>query len=207
MFFFTLIELAKRWGKTESELLHAAAAGFIPLSFWYEGPILSVKPKKFYASYRGHGKALSYAIYTALVQGYDYAYVYEFYYGDNHYLIEKDPFLGLPAHPKLCIDLLKGFVVLAEDVAKIEKDRPAILFGDAPDLLPQEQSLMRSREPEKPLQTIKGIAEYCKKHEDTIKRWRKEYKDFPATPLGSGTVTALPSALNAWMILRGKKKS
>ncbi|MDD3814950.1 MAG: hypothetical protein PHZ02_09910 [Desulfocapsaceae bacterium] len=61
------------------------------------------------------------------------------------------------------------------------------------------------REKEKPLRTVEAIAKYCEVHARTIKLWRKRDKDFPASPVGGGTVTALPSELNAWM-LRTKKK-
>ena len=205
MIFFTLIQLAKRWGKTEDEILHAAAAGFFPLSFWYEGPVYSSKLKA-YASYRGHGSVQVSAIYEALVCGYETVHVSCLSNDDETFYVGTNPLLDdLPSKPQLCVNLRKGFVVLAGDVAKIEKDRPAILFGDAPDILPHEQSSMRAREQEKPLRTIKEIAKYCEVHEDTIKTWRKEYKDFPASPPGRGSVTALPTELNAWMTKRGKK--
>jgi len=61
------------------------------------------------------------------------------------------------------------------------------------------------REPEKPLRSMKAIAGYCGVHENTVKDWRKNFKDFPGSPSGSWQVTALPSELNAWMIKKGKK--
>ena len=61
------------------------------------------------------------------------------------------------------------------------------------------------REKEKPLRTIETIAKYCGVHAKTIKLWRKRDKDFPASSVGTGTVTALPSELNAWMLRNNKK--
>jgi hypothetical protein len=61
------------------------------------------------------------------------------------------------------------------------------------------------REKEKPLRTLETIAKYCGVHAKTIKLWRKRDKDFPASSLGTGTVTALPSELNAWMLRNNKK--
>ncbi|TKB12260.1 hypothetical protein [Desulforhopalus sp. IMCC35007] len=61
------------------------------------------------------------------------------------------------------------------------------------------------REEEKPLRTIETIAKYCGVHAKTIKLWRKRDKDFPASSVGTGTVTALPSELNAWMLRNNKK--
>jgi len=78
--------------------------------------------------------------------------------------------------------------------------KPAFLFGAEGTQIP-----IISREPEKPLKTIKAIAEYCEVHESTVKTWRKQYKDFPASTPGSGTVAALPSELNGWIVRRGKK--
>jgi len=69
----------------------------------------------------------------------------------------------------------------------------------------QNISCPSSREEEKPLRTLKAIAKYCDVHEATVKTWRKQDKNFPASPPGSGTVTALPSELNAWLISKGKK--
>jgi hypothetical protein len=62
-----------------------------------------------------------------------------------------------------------------------------------------------SREKEKPLRTLETIAKYCGVHAKTIKLWRKRDKDFPASSVGTGTVTALPSELNAWMLRNNKK--
>ncbi|MFH1014153.1 MAG: hypothetical protein V1769_06585 [Thermoplasmatota archaeon] len=61
------------------------------------------------------------------------------------------------------------------------------------------------REKEKPLRTLETIAKYCGVHAKTIKLWRKRDKDFPASSVGTGTVTALPSELNAWMLRNNKK--
>jgi hypothetical protein len=61
------------------------------------------------------------------------------------------------------------------------------------------------REEEKPLRTIETIAKYCGVHAKTIKLWRKRDKNFPASSVGTGTVTALPSELNAWMLRNNKK--
>ena len=61
------------------------------------------------------------------------------------------------------------------------------------------------REKEKPLRTVETIAKYCGVHAKTIKLWRKRDKDFPASSVGTGTVTALPSELNAWMLRNNKK--
>jgi hypothetical protein len=69
---------------------------------------------------------------------------------------------------------------------------------------PKDMSVIL-REKEKPLRTIETIAKYCGVHAKTIKLWRKRDKDFPASSVGTGTVTALPSELNAWMLRNNKK--
>ena len=61
------------------------------------------------------------------------------------------------------------------------------------------------REEEKQLFNLKAIALYCGVHIDTIALWRKKIKDFPASSLATGRVTALPSELNAWMLRNNKK--
>jgi len=66
----------------------------------------------------------------------------------------------------------------------------------------QNTSYVSPREEEKPLRTIKAIADYCGVHADTVKDWRSNYKNFPASKPGEGTVTALPSELNAWMMVK-----
>jgi len=92
----------------------------------------------------------------------------------------------------------KNLESLAEHAAeKPLLEYPVLTTTDFIESLPSE--------PEKPLRTMQAIAKYCGVHESTVKDWRKNYKDFPASPPGSGTVTALPSKLNAWMIKKGKK--
>ncbi|MBU1567353.1 MAG: hypothetical protein KJ630_17235 [Proteobacteria bacterium] len=69
----------------------------------------------------------------------------------------------------------------------------------------QKDMSVMLREKEKPLRTLETIAKYCGVHAKTIKLWRKRDKDFPASSVGTGTVTALPSELNAWMLRNNKK--
>lgn len=69
----------------------------------------------------------------------------------------------------------------------------------------QKDASIIGREKEKPLRTLETIAKYCGVHAKTIKLWRKRDKDFPASSVGTGTVTALPSELNAWMLRNNKK--
>ncbi|MDK9707545.1 MAG: hypothetical protein OEL83_10905 [Desulforhopalus sp.] len=69
----------------------------------------------------------------------------------------------------------------------------------------QKDMSVTLREKEKPLRTLETIAKYCGVHAKTIKLWRKRDKDFPASSVGTGTVTALPSELNAWMLRNNKK--
>jgi hypothetical protein len=117
-----------------------------------------------------------------------------------------------------------AILVTRENAEIAESKYPQLVAGGADDLQSKRRTSEREttqttiksgagplvvslppREPEKPLRTMKFIADYCGVHESTVKDWRKNYKDFPSSPPGSGTVTALPSELNAWMIKKGKK--
>lgn len=239
--FFTLSELAERWDRTEKGLLHAAAAGILPLSFWYDGPVRS-RQLKAYGDFGGYGRIDPWAIYGALVHGYssvhvttltvdsltvrkelgdDPSYVdFENYLNDggllgviptDTLLLERDPLgpdKGKPRLPRPCPDLLQDCVVLAEDVARLEKERPAALFGDAIETRQDnEHPPTPSHIPAQIGRVLTGwlaIAKHLDCSVSTAKR-RAKGCHWPQTgPTGKPTTTT--AELDAWQLSPQKKK-
>ena len=107
------------------------------------------------------------------------------------------------------VKIEKKMVVIAlKEVKRMEEKYPEFLIK-APEQLSAQHATQEPsavpREAEKPLRTLKAIAEHCEVHVDTVKEWRKKHKDFPASPIGKGTVTALRPELNAWMNRKNRK--
>ena len=99
---------------------------------------------------------------------------------------------GLEQKPDLAAD--DGQV--SDGQAEIAKSPLASFLGPGGE---QKKTTDRPRETEKPLATINAIAKHMEVHPDTVKKWRKKHKDFPASAIGSsGRVMAFPSELNAW---------
>ena len=110
-----------------------------------------------------------------------------------------DPYYPAESLPEDCV-LLVRTSALTDLIERLEKENEKATVHGA-----QKESCVRPREKEKPLFTLKDIANHCGVHIDTVKDWRNNYKDFPASPPGQGRVTALPSELNAWLVGRKKK--
>ncbi|MDO9067596.1 MAG: hypothetical protein Q7W05_03965 [Deltaproteobacteria bacterium] len=91
-------------------------------------------------------------------------------------------------------------LITHEEKTRFEKEHENLIVRGV-----QKEFSVRPREQEKPLFTMKDIANHCGVHMDTVKVWRKKYKDFPASAPNQGRVTALPSELNAWLVRKKKK--
>ncbi|MBV5341107.1 MAG: hypothetical protein J0665_16380 [Deltaproteobacteria bacterium] len=235
--FYKLSELGKRWAKwglTEDVLWDMAVDGSLPLSVWYNGWATLTKAKdgdedrnevlKGRVGFAGLITIGKDEMHDLLVRG-QFSIVEVFVVGDT-YRVLYDTYpssASILSGGTVCTatTFFRSDVLVSVDLVDAVEAKKKNL--DAPDGANQEikpaLSLHESkrvtagvakdfpRESEVPLRTIKEIAAHCKVHEDTVKTWRKNHNDFPASPPGSGTVTALPSELNSWMIRKGRKKT
>jgi len=194
---YTLKEVAEWWQKSENDILRMAIDGKIVLSAWWDGFLLLDVGV-------GIAKGCAFAPMPRLHKGL--------------FAIRRDTIRELLAcgeplkvlffenggqHLYFSDYVLDERVPLELTRKKIFIDSTHLADAEAkhPGLVSHSHSIVQPtvREPERPLRGMKAIAEYCGVHQDTIKNWRKQCKDFPATSSGRGAVTALPSELNAWM--------
>jgi hypothetical protein len=219
---YTLEELAERWNKTENDIIRMAVAGKIILSAWYSGYVLVYYPLEdnltrvcsgSYCNIRISGTIdiQSRDICGLIAASADPVLIHSTEVEGVEYIFSEDspsPIFSEESRNKPYRSFAltrEQLLITPENLEAAETKYPELVSG-VPKNNPQlPQIPIISREPEKPLKTIKAIAEYCEVHESTVKTWRKQYKDFPASTPGSGTVTALPSELNGWMVRRGKK--
>jgi hypothetical protein len=208
---YTLKELCERWGKTENDIFRMAANEEIVLSFWWNGghvmELIDLDPpitSPLYDILRKTSRYISTPLdmFNYFIKGQEMVAI-----SGIHVDGRKWGFLaGETVH--------HGFLkvkVSKTDLIYLPEQNPhlpppglatSVVVPEKGQLHPEKPTM--PREPEKPLRTLKAIAEYCHVHEDTIKTWRKD-ESFPASS-GGGSVTVLPSELNAWMVARGKEK-
>jgi hypothetical protein len=136
------------------------------------------------------------------------------------YMNAEDTYAGVKSrileYPEKLVPLIKKVEVSRDNILVSDRNVSLLKMLHASIVNPkaqlhaepaiQKDVYVKSREEEKPLFNLKAIAFYCGVHIDTIAHWRKKFKDFPASSLATGRVTALPSELNAWM-LRNKKNN
>jgi hypothetical protein len=224
---YTLEELAERWNKTENDIIRMAVAGKIILSAWYSGYVLVYSPPEpeddvgewkrvrwgsyWNTNFSGPIDIQSHDLCGFIAASADPVLIHCAEVEGVEYIFSEDSPIGVFSEesrnkPYRSFALTREqLLITPESLEAAETKYPELVSG-VPKNNPQlPQIPIISREPEKPLKTIKAIAEYCEVHESTVKTWRKQYKDFPASTPGSGTVTALPSELNGWMVRRGKK--
>jgi hypothetical protein len=218
---YTLKELCERWGKTENDIIRMAVAEKIILSAWYSGYALAYAYKPIednrIRTYCNLPISGTIDIQSRYICGLIAAsggpvLIRSIEAEGAEYIFSEDSPLGVffeesREMPSRSFALTKEQLLITPENLEAAETKYTELVSGVPEkeqLRPEKPTM--PREPEKPLRTLKAIAEYCHVHEDTIKTWRKQYKDFPAAPPGSGTVMALPSELNAWMVARGKEK-
>jgi len=205
--FYSLKELAEKWGQTENKLIQWGATKKLVFSMNFAGYLgeeghsgkreATPDGKSFYLPRRLNLGADI----IRLIMTHGEAPIYFTMAGVTYWPIDPPPGTTTLLHGKDCKVTKADLVVGSDIVTQMEAKHTELLNSCGE----QEEPTGRPREAEKPLSTMKEIAAHCAVHVDTIKKWREKHKDFPASPIGGGRVTALPSELNAWMLRHTKK--
>jgi predicted DNA-binding transcriptional regulator AlpA len=186
---YTLREVAERWQKSENDILRMAIEGEVVLSAWWSGIfLLETSRDRWVEPCNGLFEIKREIIGELLTCG-ESLEISSFENGaESIYFALEEP------------NRLVSFELTREKIV-IDFAHLADAEAKHPELVSHSHSIVQPtvREPERPLRGMKAIAEYCGVHQDTIKNWRKQCKDFPAASSGRGAVTALPSEINAWM--------
>jgi hypothetical protein len=213
--FYTLDDAAKRIGCEVKDLLKRGAESKINLWGWYNGAIVENRKATFGSNVKKYMMIRNDDIMNIYLDGRTRVNAFkgpdsDLFMPHRHSASVSSNALSI-SHETLTAlmnEFYKKPVELVSDAADIENAEKsnAEFLNSAVTISSIDVVGKLPREAEKPIRTMQAIAVYCKAHKDTVRGWRKKYKDFPASRPGegTGTVTALPSELNAWLVKRNK---